>query len=171
MGLDAGAPTAHLYSLLSATTMLTDRGAFLRPPAAFASDDANDHPVYLSARSADVILSEIRSTRLKVEALQAINDLLDEIILLVIQGARSFSPAKLKDSFLKLCPTPLGKESVLEAEVELRNHRDRGIPSTPTPYDDLSSARDFPVELAFEVSLDPHSGPPTPLTFLVATPS
>ena len=111
-------------------------------------------PVYLSGRSADVILSEVRPTRLKPDALQSINGLLDELLFLILKTSKSLSPAKLKDGLLKLLPTPLGKEAVLEAELELRNHRD-GISLFNTSLDsDITSESmgNTAIEAAFEVS-------------------
>lgn len=106
----------------------------------------------MSARSADVILSEVRPTRLKPDALQSINGLLDELLHLILKTSKSLSPAKLKDGLLKLLPTPLGKEAVLEAELELRNHRDREAVSNGSSEDD-SGLDNAAIEAAFEVHL------------------
>jgi hypothetical protein len=105
--------------------------------------------VYLSARSADVILSEIRPTRLKPDALQSINGLLDELLQLIVQTSNSLAPAKLKDGLLKLLPTPLGKEAILEAELEL-HHKDRSAVANITS-EDGDFLDNGSVESAFEV--------------------
>lgn len=107
-------------------------------------------PVYLSARSADVILSEIRPTRLKPDALQSINELLDELLLHILTTSKSLTPARLKDGMLKLPPTPLGKEAVLEAELELRNHRDGSVPASTSSSDD-GALDNSTIDSAFEV--------------------
>jgi hypothetical protein len=128
-----------------------ERGKKRYKASSIAYSTSSPAPVYLSARSADVILSEIRPTRLKPDALQSINALLDELLLLILKTAKSFSPAKLKDSLLKLLQTPLGKEAVLEAELELRNHRDRGAVSALTS-EDGATLDNATIEPAFEVS-------------------
>lgn len=53
--------------------------------------------------------------------------MLDELLFLILKSAKSLSPVKLKEGLLKLLSTPLGKEAVLEAELELRNHREGGV--------------------------------------------
>jgi len=107
-------------------------------------------PNYLSARSADVILSEVRPTRMKSEALRSVNVLLDELLWLILGHARSFSTDQLRSGLLKVLPTVLGKSALLEAEVELRAYLDRNPPSTPLPTDEITRQR-FPLQAAFEV--------------------
>ncbi|KZT42968.1 hypothetical protein SISSUDRAFT_1125212 [Sistotremastrum suecicum HHB10207 ss-3] len=112
---------------------------------------ATDHvPVYLSSRSADVILSEIRPTRLKTDALSYINALLDELLWLIISSARSLATQRLKSGLLRILPTPLGKEALLEAELELRAYWERTQPTSPQPTDE-QTIHDFPLQPAFEL--------------------
>ncbi|KAF8204678.1 hypothetical protein BJ912DRAFT_5135 [Pholiota molesta] len=80
---------------------------------------------YISSHSADVILSDIRPIKLKPEALRAINVLLDEFLSKILSTSGSLSPDKLRASLLSLLPTSLGKEALLEAEVELRAYWER----------------------------------------------
>ncbi|KDR84077.1 hypothetical protein GALMADRAFT_696063 [Galerina marginata CBS 339.88] len=82
-------------------------------------------PSYISAHSADVILSDIRPIKLKVEALRAINTLLDEFLNKILSTSCSLATDKLRASLLSLLPTSLGKEALLEAEVELRAYWER----------------------------------------------
>ncbi|KAF8528845.1 hypothetical protein BU17DRAFT_37137 [Hysterangium stoloniferum] len=107
-------------------------------------------PNYLSARSADVILSEVRPTRIKSEALRSVNVLLDELLWLILGYARSFSTDRLRSGLLKALPTALGKNALLEAEVELRAYVDRNPPATPLPTDESTMAK-FPLQPAFEL--------------------
>lgn len=109
-------------------------------------------PNYLSARSADVILSEVRPTRIKSEALRSVNVLLDEILWLILGCARSFATDRLRTGLLKVLPTGLGKDALLEAEVELRAYIERNPPMTPIHTDD-STVQRFPLQPAFEVGL------------------
>ncbi|KAF9478399.1 hypothetical protein BDN70DRAFT_879999 [Pholiota conissans] len=82
-------------------------------------------PSFISSHSADVILSDIRPIKLKPEALRAINVLLDEFLSKILSTSGSLSPDKLRASLLSILPTSLGKEALLEAEVELRAYWER----------------------------------------------
>ncbi|KAF9006696.1 hypothetical protein BDQ17DRAFT_1540472 [Cyathus striatus] len=82
-------------------------------------------PSYISFQSADLILSDVRPIKLKAEALHSINVFLDEFLYGIIKSAGSLSTDKLRASLLHLLPTSLGKEALLEAEVELRAYWDR----------------------------------------------
>lgn len=105
-------------------------------------------PSYISSHSADVILSEIRPIKLKIEALRSINVLLDEFLYNILNTARSLSTDKLRAGLLSILNTSLGKEALLEAEVELRAYWDRsGRPDSPVE-DDAST---FHLQWAFEV--------------------
>ncbi|KAF8914298.1 hypothetical protein CPB84DRAFT_1721254 [Gymnopilus junonius] len=84
-----------------------------------------DEPSYISAHSADVILSDIRPIKLNADALRAINDLLDEFLSKILSTACSLATDRLRASLLGLLPTSLGKEALLEAEVELRAYWER----------------------------------------------
>ncbi|TFK46896.1 hypothetical protein OE88DRAFT_1738950 [Heliocybe sulcata] len=109
-------------------------------------------PVYISSHSAEVILSEIRPIKLKVDALSSINVFLDELLWNVLSASRSLTTEKLKAGLTKVLPTPLGKEALLEAEVELRAYWERTSASTPSspkrPGDDEKT---FNLDLAFEL--------------------
>ncbi|KAG6850923.1 hypothetical protein H0H93_006749 [Arthromyces matolae] len=106
-------------------------------------------PSYISAHSADVILSEIRPIKLKIDALHSINVFLDEFLFNILKTACSLLTDKLRASLLKLLPTTLGKEALLEAEVELRAYWDRtGTPDACTSRDDSET---FDVQWAFSL--------------------
>lgn len=108
-------------------------------------------PTYISSHSADVILSDIRPIKLKIEALRCINVLLDEFLYSILAAARSLSTDKLRAGLLKVLPTNLGKEALLEAEVELRAYWERtklpGGPSSPM----LEEGQGFNLQWSFEV--------------------
>ena len=109
------------------------------------------HSQYLSGRSAEVILSDVRPTKARPETLQAVNKLLDELLLLIISSARSIATEKLKAGLLKVLPTPLGKDAILEAEIELRAYQERTAPADPAGAADNGSPKDFPLVPVFEV--------------------
>ena len=105
-------------------------------------------PSYLSSSSADVILSDVRPIRLAIEALQALNVLLDELLYTILSEAQSLAPDKLKASLLKVIPTSLGKEALLEAEVELQSYTER---KAPPPASGASTGAQFSLQWSFEV--------------------
>ncbi|KAG6910139.1 hypothetical protein DXG01_012898 [Tephrocybe rancida] len=109
----------------------------------------NHGPAYISVHSADVILSEIRPIKLKIEALQSINLLLDEFLFSILKTAGSLQTDNLRASLLSLLPTTLGKEALLEAEVELRAYWERTTPPDAGILDDDSKA--FHLQWAFEI--------------------
>ncbi|KAL5487695.1 hypothetical protein ACEPAI_5803 [Sanghuangporus weigelae] len=106
-------------------------------------------PLYLSPRSADVVLSEIRPTRLSPDALRSVNVLLDELLWMILSMARSFATDQLKAAWSKLLPTSLGKEALLEAEVELRAYWDRTTNAPSRSY--TENSQEFPIQPAFEL--------------------
>ena len=102
---------------------------------------------YISSHSADVILSDIRPTKLKPDALRAINILLDEFLYKLLSISGTLATDKLRASLLILLPTSLGKEALLEAEVELRAYWERKESRVPVEDD----SRTFHLQWAFEV--------------------
>ncbi|KAF8842678.1 hypothetical protein BDN67DRAFT_965340 [Paxillus ammoniavirescens] len=116
-------------------------------PGSFTEIDHNKHsleseeypksPHYISARSADVILSDIRPTNLSSDALNSINALLDELLRSILSAARALTTTQLRAALHKVLPTTLGKEAVLEAEMELRAFWERtgGSGSSQTVVD------------------------------------
>lgn len=107
-------------------------------------------PSYLSSRSADVILSDVRPIKLAIEALQALNVLLDELLYTILSEAQSLAPDKLKASLLKVIPAALGKEALLEAEVELQSYTER---KSPPPTSGSSTGAQFSLQWSFEVRM------------------
>ena len=108
-------------------------------------------PQYLSPRSSDVILSEIRPIQLKAEALRSINTFLDEFLWNILSTARSLVTDRMKTGVLKILPTSLGKAALLEAEVELKAYWERTSPAT-NPNIGVNDALDFPLQWSYEVS-------------------
>ncbi|KDQ64137.1 hypothetical protein JAAARDRAFT_27755 [Jaapia argillacea MUCL 33604] len=109
-------------------------------------------PTYISAHSADVILSDIRPIQLKLEALSSINVLLDELLWSILHVSRSLTTDRLKAGLLKVLPTPLGKEALLEAEVELRAYWERTNASKPgASQRTVDDEKEFSLEWAFEL--------------------
>lgn len=106
-------------------------------------------PTYISSHSADVILSDIRPIKLRIESLRCINVFLDEFLYGILNAAHSLTTDKLRAGLLSVLPTALGKEALLEAEVELRAYWDRTKPSKSGAVDDDTGT--FNLQWAFEV--------------------
>lgn len=101
-------------------------------------------PNYISSHSADVILSDVRPIKLKLEALRSVNVLLDEFLYKILSTAGSLATDRLKNGLGKVLPTSLGKAAVLEAEVELKAYWERNTPHTP-------NKQEFDLQWSFEV--------------------
>jgi hypothetical protein len=145
--------------------------ALLRPKVCDKTSGANhlSHlhvatgPAYISSRSADVILSDIRPIKLNIEALRSINVFLDEFLYSVLNAARSLTTHQLKSGLLKVLPTALGKEALLEAEMELRAYWERTAGSgTSVATDD--QGKEVNLQWSFEVSTVTNSDIPQILT-------
>ncbi|KAI3616586.1 hypothetical protein WG66_011542 [Moniliophthora roreri] len=107
-------------------------------------------PFYISSHSADVILSDIRPIKLKIDALRCINVFLDEFLFTILKASRSLTTSKLRAGLLSALPTNLGKEALLEAEVELRAYWDRTKrPKGSNALEDDSDS--FNLQWAFEL--------------------
>ncbi|KAJ3879534.1 hypothetical protein F5051DRAFT_370814 [Lentinula edodes] len=106
-------------------------------------------PTYISSHSADVILSDIRPIKLRIESLRCINVFLDEFLYGILNAAHSLTTDKLRAGLLSVLPTALGKEALLEAEVELRAYWDRTKPSKAGALDDDTGT--FDLQWAFEL--------------------
>ena len=107
-------------------------------------------PTYLSSRSAEVILSDVRPIKLQLEALHSVNVFLDEILYSMLSAARSLAIDKLKAALLRMLPTSLGKEALLEAEVELKAYWDRTGPARTSARG--GDGLEFDLQWSYEVS-------------------
>jgi len=116
-------------------------------------------PTYISSHSADVILSETRPIRLKADALCSINTILDEFLYNILSAARSLQTDKLRLALLNLLPTNLGKEALLEAEVEIRGYWERTNPGRKAGTQQDDDSKLFSLDWTFEVNLLLSSSP------------
>ncbi|CED84545.1 hypothetical protein [Phaffia rhodozyma] len=75
---------------------------------------------YVSARSADALLSDIRPTSLGPQALMFLNELLDELLGTILRRSHGLSTERIKTLAVPyIIPLPLSRESISEAELEL----------------------------------------------------
>ncbi|KAI7868154.1 hypothetical protein BDF14DRAFT_605497 [Spinellus fusiger] len=75
---------------------------------------------YICQRAANAIISEIGPYRVSTDALQAINLFLDEFLVLLLTSAASLDLARMKTVILNLLPSTLGKNAIVEAELEVK---------------------------------------------------
>ena len=114
-------------------------------------------PVFVSARSANTLISENRPTRIQAETLLVLNGLLDELLLMVLTSAKSLATDRIKtDGMLRvLNNNPLAKNAVLEAELELRSYVDgKRAEGAKVPLGLMATSRldgtdGFPVQSAY----------------------
>ncbi|KAI7884458.1 uncharacterized protein EV154DRAFT_470885 [Mucor mucedo] len=75
---------------------------------------------YICQRAANAIISEIGPFRVSTDALQAINQFLDEFIVLLLTCSLSLDLSNIKSVVFGLLPSTLGKNAIVEAELEVK---------------------------------------------------
>ncbi|KAL9539901.1 hypothetical protein MBANPS3_009998 [Mucor bainieri] len=75
---------------------------------------------YICQRAANAIISEIGPFRVSTDALQAINQFLDEFIVLLLTCSLSLDLSHIKAVVVSLLPSTLGKNAIVEAELEVK---------------------------------------------------
>lgn len=118
----------------------------------------NDMPSFISARSANTIISENRPTRIQAETLLILNALLDELLLSILSSAKSLATDRIKtDGMLKIFGNNLlAKDAVLEAELELRSYVEgKRAEGAKVPLGLMATSRvdgtdGFPVQSAYK---------------------
>ncbi len=108
--------------------------------------------MYISAHSAEIILSDFRPLKLQPDALHFLNLLLDDILANIITTARSILTDRLKSGLLKTLPTTTGKDALLEAEMELHAYWQRPNAIKPSASQVSTSEHSFSVSSMIEVS-------------------
>jgi hypothetical protein len=108
-------------------------------------------PLYISARSAETILSDFRPLKLQTDALIFLNLFLDDILANIISCSRSILTDRLKTGLLKAIFTTIGKDALLEAEMELRAYWQRPNAIKPSPAQLSASEYNFSLPSMIEV--------------------
>ncbi|KAG1145156.1 hypothetical protein G6F37_002774 [Rhizopus arrhizus] len=75
---------------------------------------------YICQRAANAIISEIGPFRVSTDALQTINQFLDEFIVLLLGCSLSLDLSEIKVTVFNLLPSTLGKNAIVEAELEVK---------------------------------------------------
>ncbi|GAC93835.1 hypothetical protein PHSY_001400 [Pseudozyma hubeiensis SY62] len=118
----------------------------------------NNVPAFVSARSANTLISENRPTRIQAETLLVLNGLLDELLLTILTSAKSLATDRIKsDGMLRIFANNLlAKDAVLEAELELRSYVDgKRAEGAKVPLGLMSTSRldgtdGFPFQSAYK---------------------
>lgn len=109
-------------------------------------------PMYISPHSAEAILSDFRPLKLQTDALTFLNLFLDNILANILSSARSILTDRLKTGLLKTVPTTIGKDALLEAEMELRAYWQRPNAIKPSASQASASEHNFSLPSMIEVS-------------------
>jgi hypothetical protein len=109
-------------------------------------------PMYISPHSAEAILSDFRPLKLQTDALTFLNLFLDDILANIVTSARSILTDRLKTGLLKTVPTTIGKDALLEAEMELRAYWQRPNAIKPSASQASASEHNFSLPSMIEVS-------------------
>ncbi|KAI9491873.1 hypothetical protein BDB00DRAFT_830991 [Zychaea mexicana] len=75
---------------------------------------------YICQSAANAIISEIGPYRVSNDALQAINQFLDEFLVYLLSSSLSLDLSRIKAVVFTLLPSTLGKNAIVEAELEVK---------------------------------------------------
>ncbi|OZJ03737.1 hypothetical protein BZG36_03085 [Bifiguratus adelaidae] len=81
---------------------------------------------YISQRAANAIISEIAPLRISSDALTAINSFIDEFLGQLLVTASSLDLSRIKGATSRLLTSTLGKNAIVEAEIEVKNFTESG---------------------------------------------
>ncbi|KAI7876889.1 hypothetical protein K492DRAFT_210089 [Lichtheimia hyalospora FSU 10163] len=77
-------------------------------------------PSYICPTAANAIIAEIGPYQVAADALQAINQFLDEFLGLLLSSSLSLDLSRIKTVVFTLLPSTLGKNAIVEAELEVK---------------------------------------------------
>jgi hypothetical protein len=138
----------HLSAQTEYATVLLFSSSLICPRPFYPFAD----PMYISPHSAEAILSDFRPLKLQTDALTFLNLFLDDILANIISSARSILTDRLKTGLLKTVPTTIGKDALLEAEMELRAYWQRPNAIKPSASQASASEHNFSLPSMIEVS-------------------
>ncbi|KAG2218133.1 hypothetical protein INT45_000431 [Circinella minor] len=75
---------------------------------------------YICQNAANAIISEIGPYQVSNDALQAINQFLDEFLIYLLSSSLSLDLSRIKAVVFSLLPSTLGKNAIVEAELEVK---------------------------------------------------
>ncbi|KAF9296263.1 hypothetical protein BGZ74_010406 [Mortierella antarctica] len=81
---------------------------------------------YIAQKFANAILADTSSYIISTDGLQAINAFLDELLFILIDTAKGLETSRIKSAVYQTFPTALGKNAIVEAELEAKSYLDMG---------------------------------------------
>ncbi|KAG0256005.1 hypothetical protein BG011_004814 [Mortierella polycephala] len=81
---------------------------------------------YIAQKFANAILADASSYIISTDGLQALNAFLDELLFILIDGAKGLETSRIKSAVYQTFPTALGKNAIVEAELEAKSYLDMG---------------------------------------------
>ncbi|KAF9582070.1 hypothetical protein BGW38_000702 [Lunasporangiospora selenospora] len=81
---------------------------------------------YIAQKFANAILSDASSYIVSNDGLQALNAFLDELLFILIDSAKGLETSRIKAAVYQIFPTALGKNAIVEAELEAKSYIDMG---------------------------------------------
>ncbi|KAG0168121.1 hypothetical protein DFQ28_006416 [Apophysomyces sp. BC1034] len=108
---------------------------------------------YICQRAANAIISEIGPYRVSTDALQAINQFLDEFLRLLLASSLSLDLSRTKAVVFDLLPSTLGKNAIVEAELEVKTFTETETIDIEV-YERMRSLDNLPLETTLPLLRD-----------------
>ncbi|KAF9909236.1 hypothetical protein EC991_008873 [Linnemannia zychae] len=81
---------------------------------------------YIAQKFANAILADASSYIISTDGLQALNAFLDELLFILVDTAKGLETTRIKSAVYQIFPTALGKNAIVEAELEAKSYIDMG---------------------------------------------
>ncbi|KAI1318497.1 hypothetical protein EDD11_006379 [Mortierella claussenii] len=81
---------------------------------------------YIAQKFANAILADASPYVISTDGLQALNAFLDELLFILIDTAKGLETSRIKAAVYQTFPTALGKNAIVEAELEAKSYIDMG---------------------------------------------
>ncbi|KAG0294135.1 hypothetical protein BGZ98_001886 [Dissophora globulifera] len=98
---------------------------------------------YIAQKFANAILADASPYVISTDGLQALNAFLDELLFILIDTAKGLETNRIKASVYQTFPTALGKNSIVEAELEAKSYVDMGGKDTRGNMGDAGTSAIF----------------------------
>ncbi|KAF9343828.1 hypothetical protein BGX34_006332, partial [Mortierella sp. NVP85] len=81
---------------------------------------------YIAQKFANAILADASPYVISPDGLQALNAFLDELLFILVDTAKGLETTRIKAAVYQTFPTALGKNAIVEAELEAKSYIDMG---------------------------------------------
>ena len=81
---------------------------------------------YIAQKFANAILADTSSYIISTDGLQALNAFIDELLFILVDTAKGLETTRIKSAVYQIFPTALGKNAIVEAELEAKKYIDGG---------------------------------------------